>query len=329
MKVLIVNKSEIKKSITMLDCIEIMKNLFIELENNIVNNPLRKAMSLPKKLGGLLSMMPGYNLQENIMGIKTVSVYPGNSKFGLESHQGTVTLFNLINGAPLAIMDASQITTIRTAAVSAVATKLLANRESNILTIIGSGVQACSHLEAMDATLDLKEVRIWSRNKSNVKKFINTQNKKYRISFIQSNSLDKALEGTDVVCTTTSSVNPIISSKHLNKGMHINAIGSSIKSSRELDGKAMKLCKLYVDKIESTINESGDFLIAKKEGFIDDSHIIGSLGSLLINNINGRKSKDEITLFKSLGLSVEDIATAYFIYKKCKNNNAGRWIEFC
>ena len=120
----------------MLDCIEIMKNLFIELENNIVNNPLRKAMSLPKKLGGLLSMMPGYNLQENIMGIKTVSVYPGNSKFGLESHQGTVTLFNLINGAPLAIMDASQITTIRTAAVSAVATKLLANRNSNILTII-------------------------------------------------------------------------------------------------------------------------------------------------------------------------------------------------
>ena len=111
--------------------------------------------------------------------------------------------------------------------------------------------------------------------------------------------------------------------------MHINAIGSSIKSSRELDGKAMKLCKLYVDKIESTINESGDFLIAKKEGFIDDSHIIGSLGSLLINNINGRKSKDEITLFKSLGLSVEDIATAYFIYKKCKNNNVGRWIEFC
>jgi len=329
LKILIVNKSEIKKSIAMLDCVEIMKNLFIQLENGIVNNPLRKAMLLPEDFRGLLSMMPGYNLQENIMGIKTVSVYPENSKIGLESHQGTVTLFDLNNGTPLAIMDASQITAIRTAAASAVATKALANSNSNILAIIGSGVQADSHIEAMDAILDLKEVRVWSRNKNNVRKFINIQNKKYSASFIHSESICKALENADVVCATTSTNKPIISSNYLTKGMHINAVGSSVKNSRELDGEAMKLSKLYVDKIESTINESGDFLIAKKEGFIDNNHIIGSIGSVLTNKVNGRKSKDDITLFKSLGLSVEDIATAFFIYEKYKNNNKGHWVEFC
>ena len=329
MKILIVNKSEIKKSITIHDCIRIMKNLFIELENGVVNNPLRKAMLLPKEFGGLLSMMPGYNLKENIMGIKTVSVYPENSKIGLDSHQGTVTLFDLNNGAPLAIMDASQITAIRTAAVSAVATQALANSNSTTLAIIGSGVQADSHIEAMDAILDLKEIRVWSRNENSVRKFINIQKKKYSTSFIHSESIAKALENADIVCTTTSAINPIIPSNYLKKGMHINAVGSSVENSRELDGEAVKLSKLYVDKIESTINESGDFLIAKKEGLIDNNHIIGSIGGVLTNKVNGRKSKDDITLFKSLGLSVEDIATAFFIYEEYKNNNKGHWVEFC
>ena len=111
--------------------------------------------------------------------------------------------------------------------------------------------------------------------------------------------------------------------------MHINAVGSSVENSRELDGEAVKLSKLYVDKIESTINESGDFLIAKKEGLIDNNHIIGSIGGVITNKANGRKSKDDITLFKSLGVSVEDIATAFFIYEEYKNNNKGHWVEFC
>ena len=144
----------------MLGCIELMEDLFVKLEEGIADNPLRKAMVLPNKNGGLLSMMPGYNSQKNIMGIKTVSVYPENADIGLESHQGTVTLFDSTNGIPLAIMDASQITSIRTAAVSAVATKALANKNSKVLAIIGSGVQAASHIEAMNTILDLDEIRV-------------------------------------------------------------------------------------------------------------------------------------------------------------------------
>ncbi len=329
MKVLIVNKNEIKDAITMLGCIELMEGLFVKLEEGIADNPLRKAMILPNKNGGLLSMMPGYNSQQNIMGIKTVSVYPENADIGLESHQGTVTLFDSTNGIPLAIMDASQITSIRTAAVSAVATKALANKNSKVLAIIGSGVQAASHIEAMNTILDLDEIRVWSRNKKNVEIFIKNQRKKYSIPFIHAHSISDALENADVVCTTTSSNEPLIFSNHLTRGMHINAVGSSVKNAREFDGNAMKLSKLYVDKIESTLNESGDFLLAKKEGIINDKHIKGTIGEVLINNINGRESKNDITLFKSLGLAIEDISTAFYIYEKYKKNNEGHWIEFC
>ena len=313
----------------MLGCIELMEDLFVKLEEGIADNPLRKAMVLPNKNGGLLSMMPGYNSQKNIMGIKTVSVYPENADIGLESHQGTVTLFDSTNGIPLAIMDASQITSIRTAAVSAVATKALANKNSKVLAIIGSGVQAASHIEAMNTILDLDEIRVWSRNKKNVEIFIKNQRKKYSIPFIHAHSISDALENADVVCTTTSSNEPLIFSNHLTRGMHINAVGSSVKNAREFDGNAMKLSKFYVDKIESTLNESGDFLLAKKEGIINDKHIKGTIGEVLINNINGRESKNDITLFKSLGLAIEDISTAFYIYEKYKKNNEGHWIEFC
>ena len=313
----------------MLGCIELMEDLFVKLEEGIADNPLRKAMVLPNKNGGLLSMMPGYNSQKNIMGIKTVSVYPENADIGLESHQGTVTLFDSTNGIPLAIMDASQITSIRTAAVSAVATKALANKNSKVLAIIGSGVQAASHIEAMNTILDLDEIRVWSRNKKNVEIFIKNQRKKYSIPFIHAHSISDALENADVVCTTTSSNEPLIFSNHLTRGMHINAVGSSVKNAREFGGNAMKLSKLYVDKIESTLNESGDFLLAKKEGIINDKHIKGTIGEVLINNINGRESKNDITLFKSLGLAIEDISTAFYIYEKYKKNNEGHWIEFC
>jgi len=159
-------------SITMEECITVMENIFIQLEENQAFNPLRSAMLIPGE-NGLLSMMPGYINKQDIMGIKSVSVYPENANIGLESHQGSVTLFNALNGTPLAIMDAGQITAIRTAAVSGLATRILAKKNSKILAILGSGIQARTHIEAMTTILNLEEIRVWSKNKKNakVKKF--------------------------------------------------------------------------------------------------------------------------------------------------------------
>ena len=315
-------------SITMEECITVMENIFIQLEEDQAFNPLRSAMLIPGE-NGLLSMMPGYVNKQDIMGIKSVSVYPENANIGLESHQGSVTLFNALNGTPLAIMDAGQITAIRTAAVSGLATRILAKKNSKILAILGSGIQARTHIEAMTTILNLEEIRVWSKNKKNAKKLVEEQRKKYAIPFRPFDTVNEAIYNADIICTTTAAVEPILQGNYLMQGVHINAVGSSVRNTRELDGFAIKLSKLYVDKIESTINESGDFLMAKQEGTIDDNHIIGTLGEILTKQKKGRNNINDITLFKSLGLAVEDIATAFFIYDKYVKSNKGNWVEFC
>ena len=315
-------------SITMEECITIMENIFIQLEEDQAFNPLRSAMLIPGE-NGLLSMMPGYVNKQDIMGIKSVSVYPENANIGLESHQGSVTLFNALNGTPLAIMEAGQITAIRTAAVSGLATRILAKKNSKILAILGSGIQARTHIEAMTTILNLEEIRVWSKNKKNAKRLVEEQRKKYAIPFRPFDTVNEAIYNADIICTTTAAVEPILQGKYLMQGVHINAVGSSVRNTRELDGFAIKLSKLYVDKIESTINESGDFLMAKQEGTIDDNHIIGTLGEILTKQKKGRNNINDITLFKSLGLAVEDIATAFFIYDKYVKSNKGNWVEFC
>ena len=310
------------------ECITVMENIIIQLEENQAFNPLRSSMLIPGE-NGLLSMMPGYLNKQDIMGIKSVSVYPENANIGLESHQGSVTLFNALNGTPLAIMDAGQITAIRTAAVSGLATRILAKKNSKILAILGSGIQAKTHIEAMTTILNLEEIRVWSKNKKNAKKLVEEQRKKYAIPFRPFDTVNEAIYNADIICTTTAAVEPILQGKYLMQGVHINAVGSSVRNTRELDGFAIKLSKLYVDKIESTINESGDFLMAKQEGTIDDNHIIGTLGEILTKQKKGRNNVNDITLFKSLGLAVEDIATAFFIYDKYVKSNKGNWVEFC
>lgn len=310
------------------ECITVMENIFIQLEEDQAFNPLRSAMLIPGE-NGLLSMMPGYVNKQDIMGVKSVSVYPENANIGLESHQGSVTLFNALNGTPLAIMDAGQITAIRTAAVSGLATRILAKKNSKILAILGSGIQAKTHIEAMTTILNLEEIRVWSKNKKNAKKLVEEQRKKYAIPFRPFDTVNEAIYNADIICTTTAAVEPILQGNYLMQGVHINAVGSSVRNTRELDGFAIKLSKLYVDKIESTINESGDFLMAKQEGTIDDNHIIGTLGEILTKQKKGRNNINDITLFKSLGLAVEDIATAFFIYDKYVKSNKGNWVEFC
>ena len=206
-------------SITMEECITVMENIFIQLEEDQAFNPLRSAMLIPGE-NGLLSMMPGYVNKQDIMGIKSVSVYPENANIGLESHQGSVTLFNALNGTPLAIMEAGQITAIRTAAVSGLATRILAKKNSKILAILGSGIQARTHIEAMTTILNLEEIRVWSKNKKNAKRLVEEQRKKYAIPFRPFDTVNEAIYNADIICTTTAAVEPILHGKHLMQGVH-------------------------------------------------------------------------------------------------------------
>jgi ornithine cyclodeaminase len=262
------------------------------------------------------------------MGIKVVSVMPGNHGTEYDSHQGAVMVFETEYGRLLAMVDASEITAIRTAAVSGVATRLLAREDAGDLAILGSGVQAHTHLEAMMVARDLKRVRVWSRNEDNARRFAERESERHGLTVEVMPMAQAAVEGADIICTTTSSREPILMGDWLSPGTHINAVGSSVAFARELDTAAVVRSRLFIDRRESTVNEAGDFLFPKQEGAVDDNHIQGEIGEILLGQNTGRTTSEEITLFKSLGLAVEDLAAADYIYRQALEKGLGTAVEF-
>jgi ornithine cyclodeaminase/alanine dehydrogenase-like protein (mu-crystallin family) len=326
MEVLIVNQSEVSQLLPMEECMEVVKEALGALARGKVILPLRPVMWLPEKVGAL-GMMPAYADELQIMGLKVVSVFPGNHGTQYDSHMGAVMIFETQHGQPLAIMDATEITAIRTAAASGVATRLLAREDAGDLAILGSGTQARSHLEAMLLCRTIRRVRVWSRNQQHAVEFAARESRRHQIKVEPIATVKAAVEGADLICTTTSSPEPILLGTHLSSGTHINAVGSSVPFSRELDTPAVVRSRLFVDRRESTLNEAGDFLIPKKEGALGENHIQGEIGEVVIGKIPGRKTPGEITLFKSLGLAIEDIASAAHIYRKALGKGIGTLVE--
>ena len=301
--------------LTMQECILVIEKMFRSLANSETTQPLRSLMWLPDRKG-LLGMMPGYDKASGVMGIKLISVFHSNRDKGYPSHQGVVILFDANNGQPLMILDASEITALRTAAASALATKLLSREDSELLSIIGSGEQAERHIESILLVRKIRQINIWSRNEKNATNLANKIAARYNIPIVVYKTAAEAVRDADIICTVTSSPQPVVSGDWINKGTHINAVGSSTPATRELDTNALLKAKLYTDCYESILNEAGDFLIPKKEGAITDNHIQGDLGEVLLGRKKGRENKDEITLFKSLGIASEDIFSCWHIYKK-------------
>jgi ornithine cyclodeaminase/alanine dehydrogenase-like protein (mu-crystallin family) len=306
MKVLVLSEHEVHELLTMQECIDVMEDALRALARGEVFNPLRIPLRAPGA-PGLLGLMPAWRGGETpYYGLKEVCVFPENPKRGLDTHVGAVILHSGETGEPLAFLNASAITAIRTAAVSAVATRLLARQHPSILAILGTGVQARAHREAIPLVREIREIRMCGRG----------------------DSAEEAVRGADIIVTATSSREPVLRREWLSPGAHVNAVGSSIPAARELDGATVAASSLFVDRRESTINESGDFLFAVREGLIDQSHIRAELGELLEGTAAGRTSEDEITLFKSLGLAVEDLAAAAFLYEKARREGRGHWVDF-
>ncbi len=243
---LIVDQSEVRDLLPMADCIDAVRGAFVSLADDEAVQPLRPIMWLPDR-SGALGMMPAHLASLGMISIKTITVFPGNHGSEYDSHQGTVALFDDKNGRMLALIDATEITTIRTAAASAVATDALARPESSVLAVLGSGVQAGSHVEAIPLVRPIEEIRIWSRSRANAEGLAaSSAGSAARVVAVDSAA--DAVVGADIVCTTTSSRDPVLFGEQLEPGMHINAVGSSIPSARELDGPAVARTKLYVDR---------------------------------------------------------------------------------
>ena len=320
MEPVFINKETIASLLSMEECISVIERAFRSLAGGQCIQPLRPLMWLPDK-SGLLGMMPGYAGDIDVMGIKVISVFPKNKDFGHSSHQGVVVLFEAKNGRPLCIADADEITAIRTPAASAVATNLLARKDAEILSILGSGTQAAGHIEAMLLVRKIKKIIVWSRNETHAKQLAGKAGSKNGVDIIVAKNPEEAVRDADIICTVTASAEPIINSEWVSKGTHINAVGSSTPTARELDTATILKSKLFTDCYESLYHEAGDFIIPKKEGAIDDSHVKGEIGEILLGRKEGRTSNDDITVFKSLGLAVEDIFSVNHIFRKISKTN--------
>ena len=326
MAVLLATDRDVVTLLPMGQCMDVMEEALKTLARGDAILPLRPVLRLPDSPNAF-ALMPAYIGAPSAVGVKVITVFPGNDATPFDSHQGAVMLFDTEHGRLLAILDASSITAIRTAAVSGVATRLLARVDASVLAILGSGVQARTHLEAMLLARPIERVRVWSRTPARLRTFAEQAVRRHGIAVEPCESARAAVEGADIVCTTTASREPVLFGDWLAPGTHVNAVGSSLPTARELDSVAVARARLFVDRRESAFHEAGDFLLAKQEGAVRDDHICGELGELLLAQVSGRASPSEITLFKSLGLAVEDVAAAHHVYRRATAEGGGMWVE--
>jgi ornithine cyclodeaminase len=318
---LVLGEADVERLLPMEECVEVMAEALAALQRGDMEQPLRFVVR-PAAAAGLMGLMPAYRARpEPAYGLKAVCVFPGNPARGLDAHQGAVLLYDGETGVLRAAVNASAITAIRTAAVSAVATRLLARADARVLAILGAGVQARSHLRAMAVVRGFERARVWSRTPERAATVAAEAGTPFPV--VTAASAEEALDGADVVCTTTSSPEPVVRRAWLAAGAHVNAVGSSIPTARELDTETMAAAALFVDRRESTVNEAGDFLFATQEGAIGAEHIRAELGELLTGEVEGRRSADELTVFKSLGLAVEDLAAVEHVYRRARETGAG------
>ncbi|MCA1554650.1 MAG: ornithine cyclodeaminase family protein [Chloroflexi bacterium] len=334
MKVLILSHEQVEALLPMADCIGVMSDAFNALADGRAHQPLRM-MVRPPDAAGIMVVMPAYQCGSNQMdaeqsayGLKAICVFPSNSERGLDAHQGAVLLYSGETGELLAVMNASAITAIRTAAVSGLATGLLARSEAGELAIVGSGVQARSHLEAMAAVRPIRRVRVASRTFPHAQQFAAQMSQQYPFPILPTENVEAAVEGADLIVLATNSAEPVLRRDWVAPGTHINAVGAFTPTTREVDSETMAAARLFVDRRESAVNEAGDYLIPLREGAIGPDHIRAELGELVAGQKQGRTSDGEITLFKSLGIPVEDLAAAQYLYAHARALDAGTWVDF-
>ena len=293
---LFLNEEQVREHLRMTELIPAMEKALIDFSAGKVTQPVRSVLSVDPP-GGFLGLMPA--LTPDGLGLKAVTFFPPNAQRGIPTHMATIFLVDPQTGTPLAIMDGRLITEMRTAAVSAVATKLLAPPDAKALAILGSGVQARSHMEALKLVRQFEEIRVWSPTSEHAKKFAEEVG-------ATAMSAEEAVRGADVVVTVTNSEMPVLKGDWLKPGCHVNAIGACRPAWRELDDQAMQNSVVFVDSREGALKESGDVILS-------GAKIYAELGEALASKVPARAN--ETTIFKSLGMAVEDIAAAMLVYR--------------
>jgi ornithine cyclodeaminase len=322
MSVLVLSEHDVRELLDMPSCIEAMTEVLTSLARGDLYQPLR-SVARPPGADNLLGLMPGYRGgPQPSFGLKEIVIAPGNPARGLDTHMGGVLLHDGETGELLAILNASPVTEIRTAAVSAAATRALARPDAKRVAILGAGAQARGHVHAMRAVLDDPEIRIWSRRLEAAEELAG------EVGATVAPSVDAALFGVEVVCTTTAAAEPVVEKRWLAPGAHVNAVGSCFPTTRELDTETVAHASFFTDRRESCLNEAGDYLLAAAEGAVGPEHIKAELGEVLAGMHAGREHEDELTVFESLGIAVEDLASAELVVRRARERGAGSEVDF-
>ena len=327
MKILVLNEKEMRSIMNMKEAIGAVKEAASNYSAKKTDIPLRANLNV-KEFNGNSLYMYGYVPGSKALGVKLVSVYPDNPKRGVSACPATVVMENVETGEVNAIMDGTYLTGLRTGALSGAATEYLSRKDSSIFALIGTGGQAESQLEAVLAVRDIKEVRVYSRNTDNVKKFIEKVSVGKSQKFVACNSSDEAIDNADIITAVTVSNDPVFDGKKVKKGCHINGVGSYTKEMSEID--EFIVCnanKIIVDTMDGTINETGDFLKPMEKGIFNKDKITGELGELVDGKCKGRENDDELTFFETTGSAVFDLVTGQKIYESAMSKGIGQVIE--
>jgi len=319
---LLLDEAAVAALLTWDDLVPLMRRTLEAFSSGGAVQPVRPMVPVARH-DMLLATMPGYLVDDDALGVKLVTLAPGNAALGIPTHLATIMLFDPVTGQPLALLDGRLITEMRTAAVSAAAAQALARADAGVLTLIGTGVQAMSHLRAFAHAMELREVRVAGRQEVHARRFAAAAEAWTGIAVRALRSSEEAIDGADLVVTVTGSATPVLRGSWLSPGAHVSAVGACTPQARELDGEAVARARVFVDSRASAATEAGDLLLAERDGAIGHDHVAGEIGEVFAGRVIGREDDAQVTVFKSLGLAVEDVATARLVFERARAAGLG------
>ena len=318
---LIINRKEVERLLPMAECIDAMADAMRAASESAVSMPLRLFTPLADDSGSL-GLMPGSALDPPFFGAKVISLRFDNPAKGLPSVQGYVSLFDHGTGTPVALIEGSSVTAIRTAAASGLATRELARQDARTHGVFGTGVQAVTHIDAVSCVRDIDRVIVWGRDADKARRFAARQSARTGLAVTATQDPAEAA-ACDVVSTVTAATEPVLEGEWLQPGSHLNLVGVHTPDAREVDTDAVRRSRVYVDLMESAMNEAGDLLVPIAEGTIDEAHILGEIGQVLAGAVPGRTGDGDITLYKSLGIVAQDLFAAARVYARALEDGVG------
>ena len=323
---LLLSEKQVQDLIDIDELIDTLAQAHIQCSTGRAVMPVRLVVPLPQ-IHGRITSMPGFLNDDNALGMKVVTYFQENPKRGLPAILAMIMLFSVETGKMIAVMDGSYITAIRTACASAMATRALANRETPVLGILGAGVQARAHIQALSRVRKLQQIKIYSPSGISATKIRKDMESDVGVGVKVAASAEDAVKHSDIVVTVTTAKEPILKSEWLNAGVHINAVGSHRPDLREIDGATLARAKVVVDSREAIMAECGDILLALNEKSVPDDVIHAEIGEVLAGIKSGRESAGEITLYKSVGIAIQDVATANLVYHRALDRKVGTQVE--